>query len=504
MRSKRALMNLITDVLPMLLISLLGIFKFKLFVQVLGQETQGMYQLFTQIMFYISIVDGGLGSAVLYALYRPNTDNNQEQMSAILSGAKKVFSMLGILVYAIAFLVSFFVPLLIKDNPFEYKYVIMTFLLFALSSVISYFFIPYQCLLEVKEERYVYNSIYQVGQIVQSVLEIILLLKGMDFLLILFMHSVVRICASLIMAIVAKKRFPQYNYRSEKKDYNFKHQIKHLMFHKINGLVGSNIDVLIITRFLGLTATSVYSTYNYIVNMMQQMMEKISSATLAIIGNILSVDKEQAYKLFRELNSMMFYIATCVCVPLLLAINSFIEIWYEGIIETNWLVAGAFTGILFMAIVRIAITVFVHAAGLYEQTKKCAITDTIINLILSFVLVKFMGIAGVLIATGIAVFVAEYIMKTLVIHQEIFKCSSKTYFIGNLKFWVITLVDIAIGYKVISYFNINHIFVWFLVFAVFTIVNGLVVLIIYKLFRETEFLKRFTYVLKRRGITDEG
>ena len=504
MRSKKVLMNLITDILPMLLISILGIFKFKLFVQVLGQETQGMYQLFTQIMFYISIVDGGLGSAVLHALYRPNTDNNQEKMNAILSGAKRIFSLLGFLVYGIAFLVSFFVPFFIKDNPFEYKFVVCSFLLFALSSVINYFFVPYQSLLEVKEERYVYNTIYQVGQILQSVLEITLLLMGMDFLLILFMHSVVRISASTIVAIVAKKRFPQYNYRAEKKDYNFRHQIKHLMFHKINGLVGSNIDVLIITRFLGLTATNVYSTYNYIVNMVKQMIEKISSSTLAILGNILSVDKEQAYKLFRELNSMMFYIATIICVPLFLAINFFIEIWYENMIETDWLVAGAFSAFLFLVIVKIAITVFVHAAGLFEQTKKCAITDTLINLTLSFLLVNFLGIAGVLIATVIAVFVAEYIMKTLVIHQEIFKCPSKTYFIGNLKFWGVALVDVVIGYKVISYLNINHILEWFLVFGVYTLINGMVVLLVYKLFGEITFLKRLTYVLKRKGVTDEG
>ena len=139
--------------------------------------------------------------------------------------------------------------------------------------------------------------------------------------------------------------------KNEKKYYNFRHQIKHLMFHKINGLVGSNIDVLIITRFLGLTATNVYSTYNYIVNMVKQMIEKISSSTLAILGNILSVDKEQAYKLFRELNSMMFYIATIICVPLFLAINFFIEIWYENMIETDWLVAGAFSAFLFLVIV---------------------------------------------------------------------------------------------------------------------------------------------------------
>ena len=153
---------------------------------------------------------------------------------------------------------------------------------------------------------------------------------------------------------------------------------------------------------------------------------------------------------------------------------------------------------------KIAITVFVHAAGLFEQTKKCAITDTLINLTLSFVLVNFLGIAGVLVATVVSVFVAEYIMKTVVIHKEIFKSSCKTYFIGNLKFWAVAVVDVVIGYKVISFFNIDHILEWFVVFGVYTIINGIMVLIIYKLFRETTFLKRVTYVLRRKGETNEG
>lgn len=481
----------------MLLISILGIFKFKLFVQVLGQETQGMYQLFTQIMFYISIVDGGLGSAVLHALYRPNTTDNQEQMNAILSGAKRIFSLLGILVYGIAFLVSFLVPFFIKDNPFEYQYVLITFLLFALSSVISYFFVPYQCLLEVKEERYVYNLIYQIGQIMQSVLEITLLLMGVDFLLILLMHSVVKIITYSIIAIAAKKKFPEYNYHQEKKDYTFKGQVKHLMFHKINGLVGSNIDVLIITRFLGLTATNIYSTYNYIINMMKQIIEKIYSSTLAILGNILSSDKEQAYKLFRELNSMMFFIATVVCVPLALAIDSFIEIWYENMIQTDILVAYAFTGILFLAIVKIAVTVFVNAGGLFEQTKKCAITDTLVNFSLSFILVHVLGVSGVLFATCISVFVAEYIMKTVVIHRTIFKCSSMAYFVGNIKFWIIVVIDVVIGCKIISFFALDNIFIWFLTFTIYTLINGIVVLGIYVLLRETAFLQRFRRLISR-------
>lgn len=497
MRTKRVLLNLVTDVFPMLIVSLLGIFKFKLFVQILGQEVQGMYQLFTQIMFYISIVDGGLGSAVLHALYRPNTVGNKEEMDAILSGAKRLFALLGILVYGIAFIVSFFVPLFIKENPFEYSYVVITFLLFAMSSVVSYFFVPYQCLLEVKEHRYIYNMVYQIGQISQSVLEITMLLLGVNFFVILLMHSAVKLTVYSTVAIITKKKFPEYNFHNEKKDYSFRRQVKHLIFHKINGLVGSNIDVMIITGFIGLTATNIYSSYNYIINMMKQIIEKIYSSTLAILGNVLSADKDQAYKLFRELNSMMFYIATVVCVPLVLAINPFIEIWYENMIQTDIKIAYAFTGILFLAIVKIAITVFVNAGGLFQQTKVCAMTDTVVNFSLSFILVQKIGISGVLVATSVSVFIAEYVMKTVVIHREIFKKTSVKYFVGNIKLFAVVAIDLWIGNKVFPYLVLENILTWFLSFAIYTAINALVILVVYILLKEAEFTKRAIKLIKR-------
>ena len=72
MKTKRSLLNFITDVIPLLIVSLLGIFKLKFFIQVLGNETLGLYQLFSQIMIYIALVDGGLTSAVLFHLYNWN------------------------------------------------------------------------------------------------------------------------------------------------------------------------------------------------------------------------------------------------------------------------------------------------------------------------------------------------------------------------------------------------------------------------------------------------
>ena len=499
MKTKKTLLNFITDVVPLIIISILGIYKMKFFINVLGDETLGLYQLFSQVIVYVALVDGGLSNAVLFSLYKPNAEGDKKKFNALLAGSLKCFSLIGIAIFGISLLASFFVPILIKDCSFNYWYIILTFLLFALSSVIGYFFVPYNCLLEVKEKKYIYNLTSQIGQIVLSTCEIIMLLCGVKFEFILLMHSVVKLLSYLVEMYICKKKFPDIKLRQEQKDFSFKKHINSLIFHKINGLVGSNIDTLIISSFMGLKAVAIYSTYNYIVNMLKNILGKIESSMTAIVGNSLAAAKKKLYELYDEFDSMLFFIAIIVCVPLTLAINDFIDIWYEGKIATSFLLALSFSSILFTFIVKMDTTLFVSAGGLYKETKLCALTDTIVNLILSLVLVNFLGIAGVLIATAISVFIAEYILKTIVVHKNIFEVSASKYFIKNIKFFILYIIDLIGSYYIINLFTINNIIVWFLVFVIFTIINTTIIFGIFYLFKEVEFVKRFKMIFARKS-----
>ncbi len=499
MKTKKTLLNFITDVVPLLIISILGIYKIKLFIKVFGDETLGLYQLFSQVMVYVALVDGGLSNAVLFSLYKPNAEGDKKKFNALLAGALKSFSLIGIAIFTISLLVSFFVPFLIKDCSFDYWYIILTFLLFSLSNVIGYFFVPYNCLLEVKEKKYIYNLTNQIGQIVLSICEIIMLLCGIKFELILVMHSVVKLLSNLAEMYICKKEFPDIKLRQEQKDFSFKKYINSLIFHKINGLVGSNIDTLIISSFMGLKSVAIYSAYNYIINMLKNILGKIESSMTAIVGNSLATSKKKVYELYKEFDSMLFFIAIVICVPLTLAINDFIDIWYEGEIATSFLIAISFSSILFIFIVKMDTTLFVSAGGLYKETKLCALTDTIVNLILSLVLVNFLGISGVLIATFISVFIAEYVLKTIVVHKNIFEVSPSKYFIKNIKFFILYIVDLIGNYYIISLFSINNIIVWFLVFAIFTIINAVIIFGAFYLLKEIEFIKRFKMLFARKS-----
>ena len=311
------------------------------------------------------------------------------------------------------------------------------------------------------------------------------------------MHSIVKLLSHLIEAYICKKMYPDIKITQKEKSYEFKKHIGSLLFHKINGLVGSNIDSIIISSFLGLKYVAIYSTYNYIINMLKNILGKLSSSMNAIIGNYIAKSKEKLYEIYEEFNSLLFYTAIVICTSLTLAINGFIDIFYEGEIETEALIAVSFVTILFTFIIKMSTTLFVSAGGLYKETRHCAIVDTVVNLVLSLTLIHYIGISGVLIATAIAVFIAEYFLKTIVVHKHIFKKSSKRYFVKNIKFFIIYIIDLISGHYIINLITINNIFTWFIVFAIFTIINGLIMLGIFIILKENKFIDRFKVLIKK-------
>ena len=223
----------------------------------------------------------------------------------------------------------------------------------------------------------------------------------------------------------------------------------------------------------------------------------------AIVGNSLVKSRDKMYDLYLEFDAMLFYIAIIVCVPLTLAINGFINIFYQGKIfkdifdEHPSLIAISFVLILFSYIVKLCTTMFVSADGLYKETKHCAIVDASINLVLSLTLVHFIGISGVLLATAISVFIAEYGLKGLVVHKHSFNKSPKTYYLKNIKFFILYALDLVAGYFIIKQFTINTLGMWFLVFIIYTLLNAGVIFLIFKIFGETKFIKRLKILFKK-------
>ena len=139
MRTKKAIINYITETVPEILIMFLGFFRIKFFLKYLGTDILGLYQMFGQFFAYINLTEAGFSTAALYSLYKPISDKDQKKVNSILSGTNRIFKIIGLGMIFIGIIFSFFIHYFIKDSTISNGYIITSFIIFLLINVMSYF-----------------------------------------------------------------------------------------------------------------------------------------------------------------------------------------------------------------------------------------------------------------------------------------------------------------------------------------------------------------------------
>lgn len=71
MRTKKIALNMICDIVPYLLIGIVGLIKVNYLITYLGDANNGYYQFINQIISYVFLAQAGFCEAVIYSLYKP-------------------------------------------------------------------------------------------------------------------------------------------------------------------------------------------------------------------------------------------------------------------------------------------------------------------------------------------------------------------------------------------------------------------------------------------------
>ena len=178
--------------------------------------------------------------------------------------------------------------------------------------------------------------------------------------------------------------------------------------------------MLVISTFVGLTKVVLYSSYMYVINAIKIMLSKFSSSLYSLVGiKMLGDSKEDNYKTFMELNTLMSFVSIVICGSLSFAINPFINIFYEGEIVTSNVLALCFILMLYLSINSSTMYVYTNSTGLFKETKICTIVEAITNLLLSIIGMILFGIPGILLATSISYIVADYIIKPKILYKNV-------------------------------------------------------------------------------------
>ena len=509
MRTNNSIKNTIGSIVANISIIIIGVIAQAIFIKILGTEYLGINGLFTNIISMLGIVELGIGSAIIYNLYKPIAENNISLIKSLMNFYKKSYRVIGIIVFILGICIMPFLDSFVGNLTIDINIKIV-YLLFIIDIVCSYFLSYKRSILVANQKNYLINVVHIIYTILLNVFQLLILYLTKNYYLYLIIKIVMRMLENIIITIIANKK---YSYLKEKdilsldKDIEkdiFK-KIKALFFHKIGSFIVLGSDNIIISKFLGIIQVGLYSNYYLIINAVQTLFTQIISSSTASVGNLLvTSNKEDNFKVFKRIRFLNFWLTCFTGISIFIIIESFITIWIGSKYILSELVLMVLIIEYYQKSMRSSYSTFKEAAGIFHEDRFVPLVESILNIVFSIILLNIFGLAGVFMGTiisGLALWCYSY---PKFVYKKIFDKKYINYIKETLGYIVLFILIASITYIISKLLIFNNLYIQLLINILICIIipNILMIIIFYK----TDEFKYFTHLLKKltkRGVKNE-
>ena len=486
-RTENSIINSAMSIVTQVLTVVLNFAVKTVFIKMLNDEYLGVNGLFTNIITMLSLADLGIGIAIPYSLYKPLAKKDEHKINVLMNFYKKVYTIIGIAVLLIGLSLTPFLGLIIKDIPKNVPHLSLIYILFVIHSASSYFFVYKKFLIDSDQKGYITSRIIFTFSTLLSIIQIILLVTTKNYILFLLSSIILVIIQNIYISSKANKLYPfiknKIDEKLEKEDMEgIKKNVSSLFIYKVGTVIMNGTDNIIISKFIGLIIVGFYSNYVLIINSITTVLNQIFNAITSSIGNlVVTTNKKRSKEVYDNLNFANFWLYALFGVCIIVLINPFINIWIGKKYVMGFSIVFLLVLNFYVLGMQSVTNSFRNAYGLFWIAKYRPIIMVIINIVISVVLVQFIGIEGVLIGTLISRLVTTAWLDPYIVHKYGFEISPKRYYIDYLKYLVIFIAISTILNYFVSMIAINNIFILILIAILVVIsVNVILVLLFFK------------------------
>lgn len=401
---KRGGYNLIFGFLGQFVTIAFGVLLPRLVLVEYGSEVNGLLNSVTQIFAYFSLLEAGIGGVTLQSLYKTVGKQNKDETNAILSATNKYYKRTGFL-YIIGIIVLAILYPIVTDTTISWWIIVAVISCNGVGPVVNYFVrAKYAIFLQAEGKIYVLTNIETITHILISVAKIVLLTNGTNVVVVQFSAMVFNLIQTVIILLYIKRRYKWIDLTVKPNNDALK-QSRNAMIHQVGALVFNNIDVLLLTIFVGLLQVSVYSIYALLFGMVKTAISTINNSLKFAFGqefnnNIVTFKKvNKVYEnYFMAMVFALFTVAEFFIIP-------FLKLYMSGITDVDYFMPNLpilFALSAILAEVRAPCAQIISFAKHYKETQWRCVIETTINLCVSIGLVIPFGIYGVLFGTIVA------------------------------------------------------------------------------------------------------
>ena len=451
----------------------------------------------------LGIVELGMGSAIIYNMYKPIAEEDHEKINSLMQFYKKSYRIITLIISIIGIMIIPFIKYIVDIESVTVGInVYLVYILFLLETICSYILSYKRSMLYADQKEYITNIIHMGYTILVNTMQLTFLYFTHDYYLYLIIKVMMRLVENIVISSYVNRRYSylldnNVTKLDSKTEKDIFQKIRALFFHKIGTFIVSGTDNIIISKYLGLVTVGLYSNYYMIINAVQTVINHIIQATRASVGNLLVTEsKTKQFDIFNKIRFVNFWISCFSSICIFVIMDSFITIWigYKFVLPTKVLLVLVIN--FFIVSSRSTYGAFKEAAGIFYEDRFVPIIESLLNIVLSIIFVKKFGLMGVFMGTigsGLVLWCYSY---PKYVYNKLFGRKISDYMKETIYYFIIFILIAGFTYSLAILISFDNVYLQFISNVLIALIVPNVIMLL--LFSKDENFKYFIRIKKEK------
>lgn len=457
MDKRKGFLNVCASLLSKIVLLFVALFVRRLLILKVGNDVNGLNSLYSSIIGMLAVAELGIGRAIVYSMYGPIVEGNQQKIAALYQLYRKLYGIIGGIIFFGGLAIMPFLQLFINDYESINENIYLTFLLTLISVVLSYLYSAKTALIEAHKNNYITTGIATISSLARHGFQIIVLLLWKSFPAFLICDIVGTLIIWLLTELVVRKSYQSIICMHESLDESAKkdiiRNIKAMFMHKIGIKLVNSVDGLIISGFIGVMILGKYSNYTFIASTMVAFISLFFTSLTSVVGHLCAEgNKDKSRDYFEYFYFLNFILGVVFFLGYYAVINSVITLFFGSGLELSQSMVFIITLNQFIQYMRTATLLFRNASGNYYYDRWKPIAEGIVNLVLSLLFVWIfpndLKVVGVIVATIITNLLICDTVEPYVVFRYVFEKSPKAFYGRNFAYIGLFIIALIAMYFV--------------------------------------------------------
>lgn len=442
--------NLIVGAFNQVIVLILNLVSKSIFIRTLGPVFIGLNGLFTNIFLLLSFAEFGIGSVMIYSLYKPINRKSKEEVTGVYRFFRKMYLGLSLIIGVLGLAVIPLLPVIVNTEvPIDNLTFI--YILYLIGITISNTYIYMANMIIADQKAYIVSLHLLISEAVSMLVQIVVLLQTKSYLYYLLVFIVKNALYGLALRRQVRKLYP---FLTEQKNYvEIKPQEKRRIFSKIRDVFGyrfarvfiTGTDNILISILVGTIWVGYYSNYDLIIVGVLSLITVFYEAISASVGNlVVGEDIEHQYYIFEIVQNLNLWIVGFTSTALFILFQDFITLWLGEQYMIDFKLVILIIINYYLVCNRKSISIFREASGMFNKIKYAVFIGAFLNILFSVSLGYLYGLAGVLLGTILSTLATYYWYEAKLLLEDKFNTNILPFIKNQAESIIYTIISIVL------------------------------------------------------------